>query len=43
MVLHELAKSLDNVELSKIFACGESTMYKYTLLMCRALANKDEP
>ena len=42
MVLHKLAKGLDNVEVGEIFACGSFTEYKYTLLICHALANKDK-
>ena len=42
MVLHKLAKGLDNVEVGEIFACGSSTVYKYTLLICHALADKDK-
>ena len=42
MVLHKLAKCLDNVEVGKIFACGSSIVYRYTLLMCHALADKSK-
>ncbi len=42
MVLHKLAKGLDNVEVGKIFACGGSTVCKYILLVCHALADRDK-
>jgi hypothetical protein len=42
VVVHKLAKGLDNVEVDEIFACGNSTVYKYTLLICHALADKDK-
>ena len=41
MVLHKLAKFFDNVEIGEIFECGDSTMYKYILLVCHALADRD--
>ena len=42
MVLHKLAKCLDDVEVDKIYACGSSIVYKYTLLICDALADEDK-
>lgn len=42
MVLHKLEKNLHNMEVGKIFACRGSTVYKYTLLKCHPLADKDK-
>ena len=42
MVLNKLAKGLNNVEVGEIFACGGSIMYKYILLVCHALADRDK-
>ena len=42
IVLRKLAKGFDNVEVDEIFACGSSIVYKYILLICHALADKDK-
>ena len=41
VLLHKLAKDLVNVEVGKIFAC-EGSVYKYTLLVCHALADREK-
>ena len=41
-VRDRLAKGLDNVEVGEIFECRSSIVYKYTLLICHASANKDK-
>ena len=40
IVLNKFVKGLNNVEVGEIFAGGGSTVYKHTLLVCHALADR---